>query len=72
MPSTIAPTKANAIYAVTMLSLLTKVTGNLPWFTSLPALTRNVSIGSRARKSALLLYRDRAPQRTTGNVVKES
>jgi hypothetical protein len=36
-----APTKANATYAVTTLSLLskgpTKVIGKAPWFTSLPA-----------------------------------
>lgn len=36
MPSTIAPTKAKATYAVRTLSLPTNVMGRLPWFTSLP------------------------------------
>ena len=36
MPSTIAPTKAKATYAVTMLSLLAKVMGRFPSFTSRP------------------------------------
>ena len=49
-----APTKANARYAVTTLSLPTKVMGNAPWFTSLPALTNKVTNRSRWKKSALL------------------
>ncbi len=41
MPSTMAPTKANARYAVTTLSLLTKVMGTVSLVHVLPAI--NVS-----------------------------
>ena len=53
-----APTKANATYAATTLSLLTKgpvkVIGKAPWFTSLPVVTIKIAIRSRPKKSALL------------------
>jgi hypothetical protein len=52
-PSTIAPTKANARYTATTLSLLAKVTANLPWYTSLAPLTRNLPSRSRTKKVSL-------------------
>jgi hypothetical protein len=52
MPRTIAPTKAKARYAVNTLSLLTKVMGTLPWFTSLPALTAQSTNRSRVKKGS--------------------
>ena len=52
-PSTMAPTKANATYAVTTLSLLTKVMGTfLPWFTSCPQITRKASKAFPAEKGS--------------------
>ena len=48
-----APTKANATYAVTTLSLLTKVTGILPGLRHCP-LTRRLAKTFRTEKSALL------------------
>jgi hypothetical protein len=48
-----APTKANATYAVTTLSLLTKVIGKSPWFTSLPVVTRKTSKPFQPEKVSL-------------------
>ena len=50
-PSTMAPTKANATYAVKTLNLLTKVMGKaLPWFTSCPQITLEASKAFPAEK----------------------
>jgi hypothetical protein len=57
MPSTMAPTKANATYAVTTLSLVTKgpmkAIGKTPWFTSLPVVTLQASKPFRPEKVSL-------------------
>jgi hypothetical protein len=66
-----APTKANATYAVTTLSLLTKVMGELPWFTSLRAITQTQASGSGTKKSTLLSLLTSAPRSAAGNVVKK-
>jgi hypothetical protein len=49
-PSTMAPTKANAIYAVTTLNLLTKVMGSPPLVHVVPAITPKVSKAFPAEK----------------------
>jgi hypothetical protein len=57
-----AQTKANATYAVTTLSLLTKGPNEIirisPWFTSLPAVTSNASKRFRAEKVSLAVTHD--------------
>lgn len=71
MPNTMAPTKANATYATTTLTLLTngpvKVIGNAPWFTS-AARTDKDNDPVVAEKSASLSLRHFA---TVRSVVKE-
>ncbi len=73
-PRMIAPTKANATYAVTTLSLLTngrmKVIGKTPRFTSLPAVTPKLANRSRRKKSALLSLAT-FPQRATWLKIRE-
>ena len=64
MPSTMAPTKAKATYAVTTLSLLTKVMGMLPWFTSLARCNATASDRFRRKKSVLLSFARRMRRMT--------
>jgi hypothetical protein len=59
-----APTKAKAIYAVTTLSLPTKVMGNAPWFTSLPAFNQQGNKSFPPEKVSVAAAR-------AGDVVKE-
>jgi len=66
-----APTKAIATYAVTTLSLLTKVIGKSPLFTSLPVVTRKTSKAFRPEKVSLAVARDFSTAWTAANVVKE-
>ena len=60
-----APTKANATYAVTTLSLLTMVMGVLPWFTSCPHITLEASKAFPAKKVSVAVH----PDLSTGRPV---
>ena len=51
-----APTKAKATYAVTTLSLLTKVMGMLPWFASCPQITPKASKAFPAQKGSVTVF----------------
>jgi hypothetical protein len=46
--------------------------GKAPWFTSLPALTRRIVIGSGRKKSAVLSFRAIWIARNATSVVKKS
>ena len=46
--------------------------GKAPWFTSLPASTSRIAIGSGRKKSALLSFRAIAIAQNAGRMVKES
>jgi hypothetical protein len=67
-----APTKANATYAVTTLSLLTKVMGMLPWFTSCPQITLQSSKAFPAEKGSGAARPRHLHRSGSGNVVKNS
>jgi hypothetical protein len=51
-----APTNAKATYAVTTLSLLTKVMEKTPWFTSCPQSTSKVSKEFPAKKGRVPVW----------------
>jgi len=71
-----APTKANATYAVITLSRLikgpAKIIGKSPCSHSLPASTLKIATGSGPKKSALLSIRDCPSAWKADSVVKES
>ena len=74
-PSTMAPTKAMAAYAVTTLTLPikgpSKVIAKSPSFMSLPAQLPKLAKRSRRKKSALLHYYRLSTGWIGGNMVKE-
>jgi hypothetical protein len=69
MPSTIAPTKAKATYAVTTLSLLTKVMGTLSLVHVAARCNAETSKPFRAEKVSATVPRHLS---TAGDVVKNS
>jgi hypothetical protein len=66
-----APTKANATYAVTTLSLLTMVMGILPWFTSYPQITPQANKAFPAEKVSVAVHPGLSTAGRHGNMVND-